>query len=403
MTPADARQVPTGTRIPGSVRMIAFFATFSDMAQRLIAGAMSGTSADGVDVAIVAIDGIGLEMSARLISHRHLPYERKLQTWIPEIRERSQVDLSALAAGAREISHAYATAVQQALAAAGIGSSAMAGIAAHGQTLFHRPPDTIQWIDPALLAAETGCTVISDFRRADCAAGGQGAPLVPFADYILFRDPTLDRAIVNIGGIANITCIPAEASLDRLIAFDTGPGNCISDYLMRTRGPGGAAVDIDGRRASTGQVMQDLLLEMRRYPFFSVRGPKSTDGPEMIRAYQHARNKIGGTPALEDELATACAITAAEIARGLWPFGDRFAGELIAAGGGVRNKQIMGLLESHVGKVRTTDELGIPSQAREAIAFALLGAATLDGIPANVPSVTGASRPVLLGSITPRP
>src|SRR5205814_7465255 len=130
----------------------------------------------------------------------------------------------------RDISLCYALAVNEALASASMNATQLTAVAAHGQTLFHNPPDTIQWLDPALIAAEVGCAVVSDFRRADLAAGGQGAPLVPFADYILFRHPTMHRVVINIGGIANLTFIEAGAELEDVIAFDIGPGNCISDH-----------------------------------------------------------------------------------------------------------------------------------------------------------------------------
>jgi anhydro-N-acetylmuramic acid kinase len=199
--------------------------------QRLIAGAMSGTSADGVDVAIVAISGRGLHMSARLIHHGHLAYPPELRHLIFAARQEGSIRLANLAKMGREITLAYAQAIQEALDTARLKSDEISCVAAHGQTLFHQPPETIQWFDPSLLAAEVGCPVVSDFRRADCAAGGQGAPLVPFADYILFRDPEKNRLLLNIGGIANITWLKAGGSIEEVVAFDTGPGNCISDYL----------------------------------------------------------------------------------------------------------------------------------------------------------------------------
>src|SRR6185503_13117382 len=181
---------------------------------RYVAGAMSGTSADGVDIAIVAIDGRGYDMTARLVVHHHRPYNDTLRRQIFAFRSGgggsvSQDTLGELAQMGREISLTYAAAVNEALAAAHMEAKNLAAVAAHGQTLFHDPPNTIQWLDPSLIAAEVGCPVVSDFRRADCAAGGQGAPLVPFADYILFRDPVKTRVLLNIGGIANITHLPA--------------------------------------------------------------------------------------------------------------------------------------------------------------------------------------------------
>jgi len=373
------------------------------METRLIAGAMSGTSADGVDVALVRVTGRGLAMAPRLLRHVHRPYNPELRRTILALRGAGQVDLRTLARCGREISLAYAEGVRSALAEAGLKGSDLTAIAAHGQTLFHEPPETIQWIDPALLAAQVGCPVISDFRRADCAAGGQGAPLVPFADYILFRHPTRHRAAVNIGGIANITCLPAGAPLERTVAFDTGPGNCITDYLMREHDPQGPGFDSDGQLASRGKVVPELLKAALTHPYFERSGPKSTDGPQMIEIFRKAQQEIVRPLAIEDQLATACELTALLIVRSLSTFGTPFSGDLMVAGGGTRNRRIMLSLASSVASVHTTDQFGIPSEAREAIAFALLGAATLDDVPANVPSCTGASRPVGLGAITPRP
>ncbi|HTW94806.1 MAG TPA: anhydro-N-acetylmuramic acid kinase, partial [Tepidisphaeraceae bacterium] len=174
---------------------------------RLIVGVMSGTSADGVDAALVRIPPDA--SPPRLLGHHHRPYDPILRRAIHNLRSNAFTSLSDLAWLAREISIAYAAAVNELLLACNTSADSIAAVAAHGQTLYHAPPDTIQWLDPALLAAETGCCVISDFRRADCAAGGQGAPLVPFADYCLFRHPEKNRVLVNIGGIANITYLPA--------------------------------------------------------------------------------------------------------------------------------------------------------------------------------------------------
>lgn len=372
------------------------------MSTRLIAGAMSGTSADGVDVAIVQIEGRGLEMAARLLHHHHEPYPRELQKSIFAIRERFSASLRELADCGRNISLSYTAAIRSTLQDAGLNASDLAAIAAHGQTLFHDPPDTIQWLDPALLAHQVGCRVISDFRRADCAAGGQGAPLVPFADYILFRDAEKHRVLLNLGGIANLTYVPAGASIDQLLAFDTGPGNCISDWLCRESDPQGPGYDADGARAQRGKVLMEVCDRFLRHPYFDAKPPKSTDGPTMIAAFRHAIE--GHQYFLNDLLATSTYLTGTRIVSA---FGTHFplhSVELIASGGGIFNKAIMGWITSLMfpkPRVLTTTDLGIPSEAKEAIAFALIGAATLDGLPANVPSCTGAARAVVLGSITP--
>lgn len=371
---------------------------------RLMIGAMSGTSADGVDAALVRIEGKGLGMSAVLLQHVHQAYPDEVRQSISAIRSQGRAELAALAALGRGITIAHAEAIKALLAAAGVPSSAIAAIAAHGQTLFHQPPLTIQWFDPALLAWETRCAVVSDFRRTDCAAGGQGAPLVPFADYILFRDPARDRVVLNIGGIANLTHLPAGGTPEQIVAFDTGPGNCVSDHLCRVHDPGGPGYDAGGERALRSRVCAPLAETIMAHPYFSKAGPKSTDGPEMIAIFMQAARSF---PMLsfEDLLRTACHLTARTILQAAQQLAKSPAAELIVSGGGSQNAAIMQDLADGwgAGRVLTTDALGVPSQTKEAIAFALLGAATLDGLPSNIPSATGASRSVVLGSITAPP
>ncbi len=373
---------------------------------RTIAGAMSGTSADGVDVAIVRIDGRGQAMSAKLVHHHFVGYGPAVRAMFFALREHGAITLADLAKLTREISLTYARATNEALNAAGLRATDLSAIAAHGQTVYHAPPDTMQLFDPALLAREVGCAVVSDFRRADCAAGGQGAPLVPFADFILFRDPGRSRLLVNIGGIANLTYVPANGSLDQLVAFDTGPGNCISDELMRELHPDDArGFDGGGVLASHGAADEAIVLEILARDYFTKRPPKSTDGPAMIAMLHDVVGDLGGRSRLPDRLATACLLTAASIGRAVRDFLPDFPDDIFVSGGGTENVVIMKFLREQLGgrPLRATGELGIPSNAKEAVAFALLGAATLDGEPSNVPSVTGASRAVILGSITPRP
>ncbi len=372
---------------------------------RIIAGAMSGTSADGVDVALVRIEGRALEMSARLLRHHGVAYDRGLKEKIFACRSGGEIRLDVLAAVGREISLVYARAVNEALAAADLAAADIAAVAAHGQTLFHAPPLTIQWLDPALIAAQVGCVVVSDFRRADCAAGGQGAPLVPLADFILFSDPLRSRVLLNLGGIANLTFLPADGSIDSLIAFDTGPGNCISDFLMRQMHPGGGGMDVDGILASHGKPDEAALLRMLAAPFFRRPPPKSTDGPEMIDLFCKALPDLGPRGRLPNNLATACMFTATAVVRAMRDFLPNFPDELIASGGGTLNRTLMSFLRRQLPDLplKTTDELGVPAEAKEAMAFALLGAATLDGVAGNVPAATGAGRSVVLGAITPKP
>jgi anhydro-N-acetylmuramic acid kinase len=372
---------------------------------RLMIGAMSGTSADGVDVALVRVTGRGEAMTAQLIAHHLRPYDPILRRTIIDARTAGIMTLPNIAWIGREVSVAHAAAVNELLLAAGVSANQISALAAHGQTMYHDPPDTLQWLDPSLIAAETGCRVVSDFRRADCAAGGQGAPLVPFADFCLFRHAKRNRVLLNLGGIANLTFLPANCHLDDVLAFDTGPGNCISDQRLRASDPNGLGWDEGGRMAAAGVPIHPLLNVILASPFFSRPPPKSTDGPAMIKLFTDGLAELGRTYPIEDIVRTACVLTAETILRAMRQFLKPFPDEIIASGGGTKNETLMNLLRQPLGDVPlfTTDELGVPGQAKEAIAFALLGAATLDGKPSNVPSATGARRGVVLGSVTPVP
>jgi anhydro-N-acetylmuramic acid kinase len=378
---------------------------------RIVAGAMSGTSADGVDVALVEIGGgRGVDMTAKLLHHHAHPYEPPLRRRIFALRESGSAPLAELAALGREISLTYAAAVNEALREDALTASQIAAVAAHGQTLYHDPPNTIQWLDPALLATEVGCPVVSDFRRADCAADGQGAPLVPFADYILFRHATKSRVLLNIGGIANLTYIPAGAGIERLIAFDTGPGNCIGDHICRQRIPEGPGYDVNGDMARRAMPVEEAVRDFMASAYIRQPPPKSTDGPAMIRLFEECIERSlrnpGATLTTERLLATAMVITNSSITLAIHLLKPR-PDELIVSGGGVRNHMLRLSLGEMMARMNVrmlvADELGANSAAKEAMAFALLGAATLDGVPSNVPSATGAKRGAVLGSITPAP
>jgi N-acetylmuramic acid 6-phosphate etherase len=376
---------------------------------RFFIGLMSGTSCDGVDAALVSVWGRGLSRTGRLLAHLHLPFEPELRTKLLTTRRSGTHSLPSVAKLTHELTQAHVTAANQLLASQQIDASEIAAVGAHGQTFFHQPPVTMQVFDPSLLAARTGIVVISDFRRADCALGGQGAPLVPLADYLLLRDANRDRVIINIGGIANCTLLAAGAELDQVRAWDAGPGNCIIDDWMLLAG--GPAFDEGGAIALSGHENAALVSRMLADKYFSRCAPKSTDTLEMIGIFNNA---IGDPrPSTPDVLASAAALTAAALVDSIALESQRVSQkldepELICSGGGIHNAAIMGALRrraaEHLGaRVRTSDEVGIPSQAKEAIAFAILASCTLDNEPGNVPSVTGASARAVLGSITPAP
>jgi anhydro-N-acetylmuramic acid kinase len=272
-------------------------------------------------------------------------------------------------------------------------------IGCHGQTIYHEGGrNTLQLGEPAVLAERTGVPVVSNFRARDIAAGGQGAPLVPFVDYLLFRHARRRRVALNIGGIGNITVIPAGAAQQDVTAFDTGPGNMVIDALAREYTGGKLNCDRGGRIAESGMVNRALLDELLRDPYYRRRSPKSA-GREQYGAHFVARMKRSGS-SLPDLIATATVLTAATVAIGIGPVDG--ATDLIVSGGGVHNPQIMGHLAAFLpdAAISTSTDHGIDADAKEAIAFAVLAHRTWTRRPSNLPSATGANGPRVLGSIT---
>jgi len=358
----------------------------AEMHDRLIIGAMSGTSADGVDAVLVRITGSGLRMRATPVGSASVPFSDRLRSTIFEVRKAGEASLRAFAAIGNDVANAYAEAVDALLLATARAAANITAIAAHGQTLFHDPPLTIQQFDPALLAARTGIDVIADFRRADLAVGGQGAPLVPFADFLLFRSDLESRVVLNLGGIANVTILPAGCEIDDVTGFDTGPANCLSDTIL-------GGVDVNGFRASHGKACEAAVEAFCASDYVQRKGAKSTDGPAMLELFASAI--AGHELSTDDQLATAAAIVAECVLRQ-----TPADATLLLAGGGAKNRAIVDRLAAK-RQIRFTDELGIATQEREAIAFAILGAAYLDRCPANLPKVTGARQRVVLGALWP--
>lgn len=347
---------------------------------------MSGTSADGVDAVLVSISGTGLAMRATPIASVSRPFDEALRGAIVGVRRAGAGGLRAFAAIGRDVALAYAGAVDALLVQTGGAPADVVAIAAHGQTLFHDPPLTIQQFDPAVLAAATGIDVISDFRRADLAVGGQGAPLVPFADFLLFRSHAESRVVLNLGGIANVTILPAACAIEDVIGFDTGPANCLSDAILN-------GVDAGGAMAQSGTAAVHVVEAFCSSDYVRRAGAKSTDGPAMLELFERAIGALNLS--VEDRLATAAAIVVECVLRQ-----TPSASTILLAGGGAKNMAIVRRLRA-ARAVRLTDDFGVPAQDREAIAFALLGAAFLDRVPANLPAVTGGSRGVVSGALWP--
>jgi anhydro-N-acetylmuramic acid kinase len=288
-------------------------------------------------------------------------------------------------------------------------------IGCHGQTLYHQGEPaqflgrkvavTWQTGEGAVIAARVGVPVVSDFRPADMAAGGKGAPLVPFLDYLLYRDPRVGRVVQNIGGIANLTAIPAGASAAQVKAFDTGPGNMVIDAVAERLF--GKPYDRDGRIATSGEVINPVFSEILRAPFFRRKPPKTAGREEFGREFVTAFLGRCGRARKQDVVATATALTARSISDAVRRFvvrGRHKYGEFVVSGGGAKNATLLAMLADELRplglRIRSSDEFGLPSEAKEATAFALLAFQTWNRQPSNVPSATGARRPAVLGKIS---
>jgi anhydro-N-acetylmuramic acid kinase len=345
---------------------------------------MSGTSLDGIDVAVVEIGGRRVET----IGFACTAYSEGVRSAILGVdRPKGLSHLNF------QLGELYARAVLRAVRRYG----PVELIGCHGQTISHEGgAHTLQIGEAAVVAERTGVPVVSNFRARDIAAGGQGAPLVPYVDYLLFRHPKRARIALNIGGIANITVIPAGAAPGDVVAFDTGPGNMVIDALAREMG---LPCDRGGKMATAGRVDRALLDELLADPYYRRRPPKSA-GREQFGAEFVARLKKSGLP-MGDLIATATVLTAATVAIGVGVRG-RDATDLIVSGGGVHNPQIMAHLAGFLPgvEISTSTEHGIDADAKEAIAFAVLAYQTWRKRPSNLPSATGARRAVVLGDIT---
>jgi len=380
----------------------------------IVAGVMSGTSADGIDVALAKITASAGKPKIKLLAHHAVSYSPVLRRAVLAAMDAKQTSTAELARLNWRLGMAYAEAVR---AAVEKHSVKLDLVGCHGQTVYHQAKAapyvgravacTWQLGEPALIAAELCVPVVSNFRPADMATGGQGAPLVPLLDYVLFADPKRMRVLQNIGGIGNLTAIPGGGTASDLIAFDTGPGNMVIDALMERLFQ--KKYDRDGRVAARGQVLDGVVKPILRESYFSRRPPKSAGreqfGAAFAADFMRACEKAGGGPS--DAVATATELTVESIAVAY----ERFVRLLnngkpvdyIVSGGGARNTTLMKMLRDRLDpmgcRVAVSDAMGVPSQAKEAVAFALLAWQTWHRLPGNVPAATGARRAVVLGEI----
>jgi anhydro-N-acetylmuramic acid kinase len=407
----------------------------------LVLGLMSGTSADGIEAALVRISGAPPKLKSKLEGHTTLPIPNPIRQKILQIAEGAPVPAAAISQLNFRLGQLFAEAVITACRKLRIPLRSLDLIASHGQTIFHQGPpvpfldaptsSTLQIGEPSIIAARTGVTTIGDFRPADMAAGGQGAPLVPFADYLLYRHEKLGRVSLNLGGIANVTVIPASAKPQDVFAFDTGPANILIDALVSHFTRGHRRFDKNAQLARRGHINNSLIYRLMKDPYLKLRPPKSTGreyfGAHYIKDLLNFSRKHEIRPA--DILYTVTYFTAASVTDALrrFVFSKHKISQLIVSGGGSRNPLLMAQLGAllqissrsrlspsrHSRLGRVTDHFSsnsievlesshfhVPEQSKEALAFALLAYETFHHRPSNLPSATGATRPAILGKIS---
>lgn len=391
------------------------FQALLEKKEHLAVGLMSGTSADGIDAALVRLSGAGLDTQVELVEFDVLKYSGP-------VRDRIIQAMGPAGLGNREslllgayLGELFAHAMGHVCRKAGVALPDVDLVGLHGQTLYHHPrpvpypgfsvAGSLQVGSAAVVAQRTGITVVSDFRSRDVAAGGQGAPLAPFLDFILYRNRSRGRIAVNIGGIANLTAIPPDAGAEGVVAFDTGPGNCLLDMGAAHFSGGKATCDEGGRLALAGKADPHLLEELLQHPFFAAAPPKSADRGDFGPAF--FQTVLGRATGLspQDLLATLAALTVRSLASAILEhlLQKGHYEELILSGGGAKNPALSEGLRQAIPRLFMVDadEYTVPGKAKEAVLMAVLARETLFGRPGNLPSATGAKAPVVLGSITP--
>ncbi|MGB6669813.1 MAG: anhydro-N-acetylmuramic acid kinase [Candidatus Acidiferrum sp.] len=385
----------------------------------LVLGIMSGTSADGIDVALARISGAPPRLDAKLLASTSSKYPSALRKEILRVAEQHPITAGELSQLNFRLGEIFAEVVLAACREFRVSRKRIALIGSHGQTIFHQgkpapyfghaTASTLQISEPSVIAARTGITTVGDFRPADIALGGQGAPLVPYADYLLYRHDKLGRVSLNLGGIANITVIPAAAKPEQVIAFDTGPANMLIDALVAHFTHGRLRFDKDARIAQTGRPIPALLDELMRDPYLKLAPPKSTGREYYGHAYLKKVFALGkrhrAKPA--DLIRAATIFSALSVVDAL----NRFVlpntkiQQLIVSGGGARNPLLLAQLAAALKNIEIlpSAQFGIPEDAKEAFAFALLAYETFHRRPGNIPSATGAHALAILGKISYAP
>ena len=387
---------------------------------RLAVGLISGTSLDGIDAALVRISGRGNRIQTELLAFKTYPYPADLRARLLRLAAGEPVTSGEVSELNFRVGERFAAAALRLCRAERVNPSSLACIGSHGQTVFHQGravrtgkgkslASTLQIGEPSLIAARCGVTTVADFRPADMARGGEGAPLVPLVDYLLFSHPQKGprsgqgTVALNLGGIANFTVIPAEAEQEGVFGFDTGPANMVIDALVRRETRGKKSFDRGGQIGARGQVIPKLLKQALAHPFLRRRPPKSAGREQFGTEFVERCFPKNSGHRFEDLVATATELTAVTVTDAIQRFVLRRTAidRLIVSGGGAHNRFLMkrfGELLPGV-RVRRSREFGIPENAKEAVTFALLADRTLAGLPGNLPAVTGARRPAILGKV----
>jgi anhydro-N-acetylmuramic acid kinase len=385
----------------------------------LVLGLMSGTSADAIDIALTKISGAPPNLGAKFVDHTTVNFPPSIRKEILRVAEQSPITAGGLSQLNFRLGEVFAEAALTACKRFRVAPRRIALIGSHGQTIFHQGPpvpylgrstaSTLQIGESAVIAARTGITTIADFRPADIARGGQGAPLVPYADYLLYRHEKVGRVSLNLGGIANVTILPAGCKSDQVFAFDTGPANMLIDALVQHFTHGRQRYDKNAAIANQGRSTPALIDELMADPYLKIKPPKSTGreyyGREYVDDLLAAGRRHRAKPG--DLIRAATIFTPLSIVDAL----NRFVlpkyniNQLIISGGGARNPLIVGQLATGLPQVEIipSAQLGVPEGAKEAFAFALMAYETLHQRPTNLPSATGARGPAILGKISYAP
>lgn len=378
------------------------------MPRPLTIGMISGTSLDGIDVALCHIEGHAQQAKIEVLGFDTIPYSDAIRNELLNLYEDGSNTVARLCSMNVVIGKAFAQAAEQVLTAHGLSAEDVALVGSHGQTVWHQPeqesdlivPGTLQIGEASEIAVTLSCPVVSNFRVADMAVGGQGAPLASYMDWAVFSDASLNRCVQNIGGIGNVTWLPANGSVQDVIAFDTGPGNMLIDALVTKITQGEQAYDRDGAIGRNGSVDYALLNSLLQDPYLDLAPPKTTGREYYGSAFV---DRILATHPLDANLiATVTAFTAHSIADAYRRWLPELPDEVYVNGGGARNPLLMQMIADSLDgiPVRSTDDLGINADAKEAMCFALMAHDSMAGYPTNVPGATGATRAVRLGHIT---